>query len=76
LPVSNLQIIKLRVGPLAALGYADKELFTQLANEFPSNTYIIFLNNDTKNLEKKLRKIEGAAIYPQKRNNEDIRNTA
>lgn len=54
----------------------DKKLFTQLANEFSSNTYIIFLNNDTKNLEKKLRKIEGAAIYPKKRNNEDIRNTA
>lgn len=54
----------------------DRELITELANEFPSNTYIIFLNNDTKKLEKKLRKIEGAAIYPKKRNNEDIPNTA
>lgn len=44
----------------------DQELFTQLANEFPSNTYIIFLNNNTKNLEQKLCKIEGAAIYSKK----------
>lgn len=43
----------------------DRQLINQLAKEvqFPSNAYIIVLNDNTKNLGKQLRRIEGSAIY-------------
>lgn len=43
----------------------DNQLVERLANEvqFPGNAYIIILNDNTKNLGKKLRRVEDSAIY-------------
>lgn len=43
----------------------DNQLVERLANEvqFPGNAYIIILNDNTKNLGKKLRGVEGSLIY-------------
>jgi hypothetical protein len=43
----------------------DNQLIDRLANkvQFPGNSYIIILNNNTNNIAKKLRKVEQSAIY-------------
>ena len=44
---------------------SDQALVDQIANEvtFPSNAYVIILNNNTKQLGKLLRQVQRAAIY-------------
>ncbi len=47
---------------------ADQKFIDQIANgmEFPGQTYIILLNNATKNIDKKLRQVAPTAIYQRR----------